>query len=429
MKTTLTRLSFLLIALLFLSVQSTNFAQVATTASISGTVTDQNGDALPAASIIAVHVPTGTQYGTTSRNDGKYNLIGLKVGGPYEITVSYVGYQKQTHTINKLELGQSFSLNIKMAETAVEISGVTVTADRNAIISDARTGSSQNVSSKQIEEVPTISRSFQNFAKLSPMFSGQNLQAAGRSNRYNNIQVDGTQYNDLFGLGSSGTPGGQAGTNPISLDAIQEFQVVIAPYDVRLGGFTGGGINAITRSGTNEFHGSAFVYGRNQDLVGKYYNNIKNPVNDFKEWQYGFRLGGPIMKDKIFFFVNGELTGRNEPTSNLSLSTGPTNTETDANTISGILAGRGFNTGGYAAYTTKQPSGKLFARLDFNISDNHKLNLHYNYVNAKQDILGSRSSSSSFSFDSYLYQFQNITNNIVAQLNSTFGNNMANELI
>ncbi|HKI77023.1 MAG TPA: carboxypeptidase regulatory-like domain-containing protein [Ignavibacteriaceae bacterium] len=429
MKKTLTKISFLLIAALFLSLQSLGFAQVATTASISGTITDQNGNALPAASIIAVHVPTGTQYGTTSRTDGKYNLIGLKVGGPYEITISYVGYQKQTQTISKLELGQSFALDATMTETAVEISGVTVTADRNAIISDARTGSSQNVSTKQLEELPTIGRSFQTFAKLSPLFSGQNLQAAGRSNRYNNIQIDGTQYNDLFGLGSTGTPGGQTGTNPISLDAIQEFQVVIAPYDVRLGGFTGGGINAITRSGTNELHGSAFAYGRNQKLVGKYYNNIDNPVSDFKEWQYGVRLGGPIMKDKLFFFINGEITGRNEPTANLSLSTGPTNTETDAKTIQTILAGRGFNTGGYAPFTTKQPSGKLFARLDFNLADNHKLSLHYNYVNATQDILNSRSSSSSFSFDTYLYQIKDITNNIVAQLNSTFGNNMANELI
>ncbi len=262
---------------------------------------------------------------------------------------------------------------------------------------------------------------------MSPMFSGQNYQAAGRSNRYNNVQIDGTQYNDLFGLGSSGTPGGQARTNPISMDAIQEFQVVIAPFDVRLGGFTGGGINAITRSGTNEYHGSVFGYGRNQSLVSKNYDGMNDPVSDFKEWQYGFRFGGPIMKDKVFFFVNAELTGHNEPIQNLSLSTAGVQAQADQ--IQSILAGRGFTTGGYAPYTTKQPSDKIFARLDFNLSENQKLNIHWNYVDAKQDILGNRSgSSSAFSFDSYLYQFQNQTSNIVAQLNSTFGNNMANEI-
>lgn len=406
-----------------------NAQGVSTSAAITGLITDSKGEPLPGANIIAVHIPSGTQYGVTSRTNGMYNLTGLRVGGPYEIAVSFVGYQKQTITVPILELGQSFSLDVKLFESSVEISGVTVIADRSSIINDSRTGSAQNVSSKQIAELPTISRSFQTFAKLSPMFSGQNLQAAGRSNRYNNIQIDGTQYNDLFGLGSSGTPGGQAGTNPISLDAIQEFQVVIAPYDVRLSGFTSGGLNAITRSGTNEFHGSVFGYGRNQELVGKYYNNQNLAISTFNEYQTGFRLGGPILKDKIFFFLNGELTGRNTPTPNLSLNSGPVNTLADALTIQSILASRGFNTGGYGEFTTKQPTGKLFARLDFNISENHKLNLHYNYVNAKNDILGSRSSSSTFSFDSYLYQFKDVTNSLVAQLSSTFGNNMANELI
>ncbi len=428
MKRSITKLSFLLAALFFLA-QSSSFAQTATTASINGVITDQKGNPLPGATVIAVHVPSGTQYGTTTRVDGKYNLLSLRVGGPYEVTVSYVGFQTQKESVENLALGQTYNLDVSLAETAVELSSVTITADRNAVISQGRTGSSQNVSSKQIQEIPTISRSFANFAKLSPMFSGQNYQAAGRSNRYNNIQIDGTQYNDLFGLTSQGTPGGQTGTNPISLDAIQEFQVVIAPYDVRLGGFTGGGINAITRSGTNEYHGSAFAYGRNQSLVGKKYNGTDLPISDFKEWQYGFRLGGPIQKDKVFFFVNGEITGHNEPRPNLSLTTGPAGTEANAIIIQNTLASRGFNTGSYGEYTTQQPTGKIFARLDFNLSANHKLNLHYNYVNAKNDILGNRSSSSSFSFDSYRYQFRNQTNNIVAQLNSTFGNNMANELI
>ena len=415
------------LAILFFAIQTISFGQAATTASISGTVTDQNGNPLPSATVIAVHVPSGTQYGTTTRADGKYNFTAVRVGGPYQVTFSYVGYQKQTHDIAKLVLSQNYSLNVQLVETTVELSGVTVVGTRSAIINKNRTGSAQNVSSRQLEELPTINRTFASASKMSPLFSGTGYSAAGRSNRYNNIQIDGTQYNDLFGLGSSGTPGGQAGTNPISMDAIQEFNVVIAPFDVRQSGFTGGGINAITRSGTNQFHASVFGYGRNQDLVNKKLDGVDNPVSEFKEWQYGFRLGGPIKKDKAFFFLNGEITGRNEPVLNLALTQGPAGVADTANQIQSILASRGFTTGGYGAYTIKQPSDKIFARLDFNLSENNKLSVHWNYVDAKEDILGDRSGRY-FSFDSYLYQFHNQTSNIVAQLNSTLGNNMANEL-
>ncbi len=433
MKRLFTMLLILFISI-FLGIANPIFAQGVTTAAIQGTVTDQKSEPLPAASIIAVHEPTGTQYGTTTRENGKFNFTAVKVGGPYEITVSYVGYQTQKISIDRLHLGETYTLDVKLSETTIELSSVTVSANKSAVINENRTGSSQNVTTRQISDIPTVSRSFSNFAKMSPMFSGANdqakgSQAAGRSNRYNNIQIDGTQYNDLFGLGTSGTPGGQASANPISLDAIQEFQVVIAPFDVRLGGFTGGGINAITRSGTNEFHGSVFGYGRNQSLVGNKYEGNDQPVTDFKEWQYGFRLGGPIVRDKVFFFVNAEMTGRNEPKPNLSLTTGTSGISDIASQIQSTLASRGYTAGGFGEFTLKRPTDKIFARLDFNLSENQKLNLHYNYVNATDDILGYRSASTEFSFDSYLYQFKNKTNNLVAQLNSTFGNNMANELI
>lgn len=419
------KLLSLFIAAMLIVCSMSAFGQGVTTAAINGVVTDQNGNPLPAASIIAVHEPSGTQYGTTTRINGKYNLPGLRVGGPYNLKISYVGYKTQDQTIARLELGETYTLNIKLSETAIQLSNVTVTAKKTAIINENRTGAVQNVSAKQIQEIPTISRSFSNFAKLSPLFSGTGYSAAGENNRYNNIQIDGTQYNDLFGLAGTGTPGGQTGTNPISLDAIQEFQVVIAPFDVRLGGFTGGGINAITRSGTNVFHGSAYAYGRNQSLVSSKLGGVDKPVNDFKEDQFGFRLGGPIVKDKAFFFINGEITGYNQPLTNLS-----SNSVTDsvAQQIQSIMASRGFNIGSYSPFTSKQPSGKIFARLDFNLSENHKLSIHDNYVNAKKDVLGSRNSTSNFSFDSYLYVMKDVTNNLVAQLNSTFGNTMANEL-
>lgn len=404
------------------------FAQGTTKAAINGVVLDQNNNPLPGANVVAVHQPSGTQYGVTTRDNGKFNLLGLRTGGPYKVTVSYVGYTTQEKEDIYLQLGQDLEVDFILPETTVELSGVTVTAERGAIISSARTGAAQNVSTKQIQEVPTISRSFQNFAKLSPLFSGDALQAAGRSNRYNNIQIDGTQYNDLFGLGSSGTPGGQTGTNPISLDAINEFQVVIAPYDVRYSGFTGGGINAITRSGTNRYEGSAYFYGRNESLVGK--NPDGSEVAEFKDYQYGFRAGGPIVQDKLFFFVNGEQTQYSFPLNNISLTQGVSNARALANRFVNIMQSQyDFNPGSYDEFEAERPSTKLFARLDYNISENHKLTLRHNYVDSYDDNLNNRNRLNSLSFDSFNYRIKNNTNSTVLQLNSTFSNNMSNELI
>jgi hypothetical protein len=405
-------------------------AQGLTTAAMNGTITDAKGDPLPGANILVVHVPSGTQYGTTSRLDGKYNIQGLRPGGPYKVTASYVGYQSQELEEGYLELGQNLTADFILPESAIEFGEVTVTAERDAIFSSSRTGATQHVSRKQVDDVPTISRRFQDFSKLSPLFSGTNLQAAGRSNRYNNIQIDGTQYNDLFGLGSSGTPGGQAATNPISLDAIQEFQVVIAPYDVRFNSFTGGGINAITRAGTNKWTGSAYFYGRNQDLVGKSPTDRDQvKFEEFEEYQVGFRVGGPILEDKIFFFVNGELTQDTRPSENVSLSARASN-DSLARQMASILQERwGINPGTYLTSDIDRPSNKIFARLDFNLSRDHKLTLRHNFVDASNDILANRSATNRLAFDSYAYRFNSMTNSTVAQLNSKFGDKMANELI
>ncbi|MHB8337144.1 MAG: TonB-dependent receptor [Ignavibacteriaceae bacterium] len=429
MKLFTTKFPFLLVAALLLLIAQNNFAQGVTTAAISGTVVDQSGSPLPSANIVAVHVPTGTQYGTTSRLNGKFNILGLKVGGPYKITVSYVGYKTETRDNIYLELGENLTLNFTMSTSEVKLSAVEVTAQKNPIISNDRTGSFQNVNAKQIQEVPTISRTFQSFAKLSPLFSGTSLSAAGRNNRYNNIQIDGTQYNDLFGLGSSGTPGGQTGSNPISLDAIQAFQVVIAPYDVRYGGFTGGGINAITRSGTNDFVGSVYGFGRNQALVGLSPDTNKTKLANFSEYQYGFRLGGPIMRDKLFFFTNLELTQHTTPLSNTALGPqGNAINQAWADSLQNILISKGFNPGSYALSNVEQPSTKFFLRFDYNLSNNNKLTLRNNFVHSYLDNLGNRSGTYSLSFDSYTYRITNNTNSTVLQLNSTFGNQMSNEL-
>jgi len=422
------------------------FGQGSTTASINGTVTDAQGNPLPTATILATHSPSGTQFGITTREDGKFNLFGLKVGGPYIISVSYVGYSTQTLNDIYLRLGENRELNFSLSEKAIELEDITVSGNKSTIINNNRTGAAQNVTLKDIETIPTISRRFQDFSKLSPQFSGAEAGsfsgsgsiAAGRSNRYNNIQIDGTQYNDLFGLGSSGTPGGQTNTTPISLDAIQEFQVVIAPYDVRLGSFTGGGINAITRSGSNKFSGSVYGYGRNENFVGKAGFKTDNPATavneeeytDFKEYQAGFRLGGPIVTDKLFFFVNGEVGRRDQPITNISLTQGPANTEELAKTFESTLRNQyGYNPGTYQSFTSEQPSNKLFARFDWNIAPNHKLTLRHNYVDAYKDILGGRNQNYYLSFSSYNYRIKSKTNSTVAQLNSTFSNNISNELI
>ncbi len=433
MRLSVTKLLFLVIAaLLYITSSTTVYAQGVTTASISGTVTDENGAALPSANIMAVHNPTGTSYGTTTRNDGRYNLIGLRVGGPYTITVSFVGYETQKKEDVYLELGQNLTLNFKMTTSAVKLSEVTVVGTSNAIISSERTGASERVSAREIQQIPTISRSLTDLTKLSPLFSGLGYSAAGRNNRYNNIQLNGTQFNDLFGL-NSGAPGSGQGANAISLDEIQEFQIVVAPYDVRYGGFTGGGINAITRSGTNAWDGSAYGFGRTQGLVGLSPDTKKQKLADFQNFQEGFRLGGPIVQDKMFFFINGELTQYTYPLPNISLSPqGSAGMAAYADTVQNILMSKyNYNPGTMDSYNASQPSGKVFARFDWNISQQHKLTLSYSYLNAKSDndYSYTRSGNTSLSYDSYLYLYKNQTNNTVLQLNSTFSNNMSNELI
>ncbi len=406
-------------------------AQGVTTASITGTVTDQKGEPLPSATVMAIHEPSGTRYGITTLNNGKFNLLNLRVGGPYTVTVSFVGYQTVKKENIYLNLGQSLTLNFVLSTSAVQMSGMTVIGTRNSVISSDRTGASSTVSAKVIQEVPTISRSLTDLTKLSPLFSGVGYSAAGRSGRYNNIQLNGTQFNDLFGLGS-GAPGTGQGANAISLDEIQQFQIVVAPFDVRYGGFTGGGINAITRSGTNTFEGSIYGFGRNQDFSGVSPDANKTKLSNFNNYQEGLRLGGPIIKDKLFFFVTGELVQYNYPWQNLSLSPqGPANASVLADSVRNILINKyGWDPGSDQGFNASNPNGKFFGRLDWNIDEQNKLTFTYSYLNAESDndYGSTRNANNSLSFDSFLYLYHNRTSNGVLQLNSQIGNNMTNEL-
>ena len=424
-------INYILSVVVLLLVLSTGnvIAQPVTSATISGSVVDQNGNALFAATVIAKHEPSGTIYGTNTREDGRFNLLGLRTGGPYTVKVTNIGYRSIEQNNYYLELSQNLNVEYRMFSEDVQLGEVVISSDRNAILSGNRTGASQFVGAENIRALPTIERRFQDFSKLSPFFSGTNLGAAGRNNRYNNIQIDGASYNDLFGLGTTGTPGGQASTNPISLDAIEEFQVVVAPFDVRMSNFTGGGINAITRSGTNKYEGSVYGFGRNQSLVGKSPDALKTPYQDFYEYQAGFRIGGPIIKDELFFFVNAEQSLRSEPLANSSLGTANAATyRAYADSVRNILSAKGMDAGTYGESDIERPSLKLFARLDYNLSRDHKLTLRHNFVDASDDILALRTNNQRISFSSYAYRFNTTTNSTALQLSSRFGDNMSNEL-
>lgn len=432
MKKCTTVFSLFLVLCLCMSMSTTSYAQGITTAAISGIVTDKAGQPLPGANVVATHGPSGSKYGISTRVDGRFNLQNLRVGGPYDVTVTFIGYKSQSREGITLELSQNLRLDFAMEEGAVEAPTIEIIGQKGALMNSSRTGAGTNVSREEIEIFPTIARSFQDYQKFTPQFFGNN--AVGRNNRFNNIQIDGSVYNDLFGLASSGTPGGQAGTTPISLDAIDEFQVVVAPYDVRQGSFTGGSINAVTRGGTNSYHASAFGFFRNQGFVGKSPDTSRTKFPDFKEYQTGFRVGGPIIDQKLFFFLNGEITNRDEPQDIQFTGSGVTgpnvskmNIDSVKKFVSILQSKYGYDPAGYGVFPSKTKSGKFFARLDYNLADNHKLSLRNNFVDATDDNLVQ--SITRFYLENSNYVFGNQTNSTVAQLNSTFGNEISNELI
>jgi len=408
-------------------------AQGATTGSLTGSVTAaEDGSALPGVVIEAVHQPTGTRYSTVSRANGRWTILNVRAGGPYTVSANLDGFKPQEAGDIIVQLSETTAVNFELQLATVE-EELTVTAQVQPLITPDRTGATTNVSETALEDLPTLDRSFQDFARLSPFFTtvGDNdeetiVTVAGRNNRYNNIQIDGAVNNDLFGLAGTGTPGGQAQTQPISLDAIKEIALLVSPYDVRQGGFSGGGINAITRSGTNQLKGSAYWYMRDQDFVGDGADD--RPIGKFDQDEYGFRLGGPIQRDRLFFFVNAERSKRSEP-SGFSADGTSGQSFVDpaaAAEFRNILVNTyGYNPGGLGEVTQERKSDKLFARLDWNLADSHQLTLRHNYIDAKNDVY--RPSAFSYDFPDRSYDFKNETNSTVLQLNSTFGPDKFNE--
>ncbi len=409
-------------------------AQV-TTSSINGSIIDaKTKEELIGAAVVARHLPSGTVYGVATNAKGNYLLQGLRPGGPYRIEVSYLGYQTTTINDVTLALGDTETINISLQDDTNTLETLVVTAtSRSAAFNASRTGAGSSFNRKAIERTPTTSRSIFDIAKLTPQASSSSGGAsfAGSSNKYNSFQIDGTVNNDVFGLSGSGTNGGQAGTTPISLEAIEAVQVVIAPFDVRQGGFTGGGINAITKSGTNTFSGSLYDYYYNQDFygttAGKDVANRKK-INEQYSNILGVTLGGPIIKDKLFFFVNGEMTKQSYPAEVYLDQTDSPLTTAVANSVVERLnqLQPGFNSGGFGSRDVPTTSYKALARIDWNINQAHRLSLRYSFVDAKKLIFSN--SATALNFLSRGYTFNSRTHSIVAELNSRFGQNINNEL-
>lgn len=407
-------------------------AQGVTTSAITGRVTNQEGEPVPGAQIVATNTGSGTEYRVSTRSNGRYLLPGMQPGGPYRIDVRALGYAAVARTAVNLALSQTAEYDFVLAPEAIALEGISVTAESNgAIISKGRTGTANVISDSAISRLPTITRDFTDFTRLTPQIStgGAGTSAAGRNNRFNSVQIDGAVNNDLFGLSASGTPGGQAGARPITLEAIQEFQVVIAPFDVRQNGFTGAGINAITKSGTNELDGSIAYYGRNQDLVGNYRipgGDVSTDVSDFDQSDLAFSAGGPIARDRLFFFVAGERSTRSAPEGAIAGTPTANVTVAEAQEVADYLLNTfGYDAGTIGGLNLERESTNLFGRLDWNINPNNRLTLRHNYVDAFDDNLGR--SARVYALGNAGYVFNSRTNSTVAQLNSSFGNGVFNE--
>lgn len=430
------RKHYLLLLLISLFAIGVANAQV-TTSSITGTINDAKG-ALPGATVTATHVPSGSVYSSVSRGNGQFTIPNMRAGGPYTLKVSFVGYDSKTIENLTLSLGVPLNLNITLDDQAKALSEVVVKGKKKgAVISSERNGTSTNISQRTLQNLPTLSRSIQDFTRLTPQAVASTSNAdgspagitfAGQNNRYNQFTVDGASANDVFGLSASGTNGGQAGINPIPFESIQEAQVLLAPYDVTQGGFTGGGINAVTKSGTNDFHGSAYYFFQNQGLVGKgVTNDQKYP--DFSNKTFGASLGGAIVKNKLFFFANAERFDNSSPLAfdpSQSGSGSKFNVATLKTIHDYVLNTYKYDLGDYQNIEKKQYSTSIFARIDWNINDKNKLTIRHSYVDGSNYNISR--SPTAMAFSNSGYYFKSTANSSVIELNSSLTSNSSNVL-
>jgi hypothetical protein len=446
MKKAFKRLSLALITM-FASIVA--FAQV-TTSSLSGVVVDQNGEPVIGAAVMALHEPSGTVYGAVTNADGRYTIQGMRTGGPYKVDFSCLGYQDASYKGITLQLAETFTLNAKIGESSEFLEATVVVADAaSKFNSQERTGAVTNINNAQITAIPTVNRSITDVTRLSP-YGGNGMSFAGSDGRLANFTVDGANFNNNFGL-SSNLPGGG---NPISIDAIEEMQVVISPYDVRQTNFIGGGVNAITKSGTNTFKGTAYVYHKNENLQGDtvYGEQIAGAREKNRSTTYGLTFGGPIIKNKLFFFVNAEYSqvpsivnrwkGSTDGVANADAFISRT-TLADLEKVSKHVKDKyGYDTGSWTNFPANENNLKILARIDWNITNKHHLALRYNYtknnvwnspngtsMDGGTRMAGNRMSQYSMSFANSMYSMRNIVNTWSLDLNSRLTDNLSNQFL
>lgn len=430
------------------AVSVVSFAQV-TTSSMNGLVTDETGEPLTGAAVVAVHVESGTQYYAIVNASGRYNISGMRAGGPYTVEISCLGYQKAVFTDITLQLAEAYTLNAKLSDDAQLLNEAVVVSTASSKFPTEQKGAATNISNRQIRELPTVSRSISDVTRLSP-YGGNGMTFAGVDGRTANFTVDGANFNNNFGL-SSNLPGGG---NPISIDAIDEVQVVISPFDVRQTDFIGGGVNAITKSGTNTVKGSAYIYHRNENLRGDTVDGdqLSSARNKDRSTTYGLTLGGPIVKNKLFFFVNAEYIfiptvvnrwrgsedGVADPENYVSRTK-----LSDLQTVKDFVSEKyGYDTGSYTDFPANETNVKFLARIDWNINDANHLALRYNYT--KNNVWNNTPASSmdggtrsaygrvsqySMSFANSMYSMQNLVQSLSVDLNSRITDNLSNQLI
>ncbi|HNP17588.1 MAG TPA: carboxypeptidase regulatory-like domain-containing protein [Fulvivirga sp.] len=412
------------------------YGQGSTSSTMSGKVTGPNGEALPGATIIAVHTASGTQYGDLSDVSGLFRIPNMRVGGPYTITVNFIGYSENKTEGVYLSLGQTYNLNIKMDENIQTLQEVVVSSTASDVFNADRTGAQTTVSKEQLSTLPNASRTLNDFTRLTPQAAftqGGGISVAGMNNRYNSIFIDGAVSNDVFGLAANGQNGGQVGLSLISMDALDQISVAVAPYDVTLGGFAGAGISAVTRSGTNEVEGSVYYLVRNESLAGKTPGFIdtgtdgREKLADFSAKTYGVRVGGPIIKDKLFFFVNAEIQRDETPNPfNFSNYNGSA-TRADVDALASTLRGLGYEPGGYEDVVQKLDAEKFMIKFDYNLNQTHKVSIRHSY-NKGENFSPSTSNSNRIRFANAGVFFPSETNATTLELQSNFGDK-SNKLI
>jgi outer membrane receptor for ferrienterochelin and colicin len=438
-----------LLTLALLLVSSLGLLAQVTTSSLTGTVKDQNNSGIPGANIVAVHEPSGTTYGTVSLPDGKFTIPNMRVGGPYKVTISFIGYETQSYSEIFLKLGEPYALSHQMKETGTQLEEIIVSGVEDKMMSSNRTGAMTNINTRQILAMPTIQRSINDITRLTPQATSTANGAIGGGNyRQNYITIDGSDFNNTFGIGTNLPAGG----SPISLDAIEEISVNIAPFDVRQSGFVGSAVNAVTRAGTNDFQGSAYTFFRNQNQQGgKVGDNPPITKQDLQVNTYGFRLGGPIIKNKLFFFVNAEMGNEKRPgqLNHAATSSDPFNPANSPNTARPLASDLdtystylmntyGYETGPYQDYDFVSDNTRLLGRIDWNINNDHRLTLRYSQVESKSPNFPSTSRSPMAAFsqtrtsiyalpykNSLYYQEANFYS-MAAEMNSVFAGKYSN---